>query len=504
VPPTAPTDGPAPPLRAARIRNPEVTRWRVLAAAISEFARSGFEEARVDAIASFAKASKQLIYYYFGSKPKLSLSVLEEAYRDIREAENRLELDHLEPVAALRTLVTFTWNYYLTRPEFLALVTDENLHRARHIKRSRIIREMQPLRARLSRILEPGVPENKFRRGIDADQLNLTIAAIGYYYLNNRFTNSVICDTDLFAPEALEPRIQRRYNPSCRSATCCSANTRCSDPCYKRKLHTMSRTLDEFPVALVTGAARGIGRACALALSRVGFHIAANDLDDETTHAHLETLAAEIKTVAPQCKFLSLPADIAVVDNHPALLRLIIDRMGRLDCLVNNAGVGALRRGDILDVTTASFDRCIAVNTRSSFFLSQAVAKHMLTHQPTAFVHRSLIHITSSNAVSASVSRGEYCVSKSGASMTARLFAIRLAETGIGVYEIRPGIIDTDLTRPVRQQYDERIAAGLVPMRRWGTAEDVATVVVTMAEGRLPYTVGQAVAVDGGLVLPHY
>ena len=263
-------------------------------------------------------------------------------------------------------------------------------------------------------------------------------------------------------------------------------------------------TAEDMPVALVTGAARGIGRACALALSRAGFHIAANDLADERSRTHLEDLAAEIEGASRRSTLLPLPADVAVLDNHAAILRTILDRFGRLDCLVSNAGVGALRRGDILDVTPESFDRCLAVNTRAGFFLSQAVVKHMLAGRSAPTVHRSLIHITSSNAVSASVTRGEYCVSKSGASMTTRLFAIRLAETGIGVYEIRPGIIDTDLTRPVRQQYDERIAAGLVPMRRWGTPDDVATVAVTMAQGRLPYTVGQAVAVDGGLIVPHY
>jgi AcrR family transcriptional regulator len=191
-----------------RTRDPEATRRRVLAAATSEFARSGFGGARVDAIARRARANKQLIYHYFGSKQKLFLSVLEDAYGHIREAENHLELDHLEPVTALTTLVTFTWNYYLDRPEFLALVTDENLHRARHLKSSRVIRDMHvPFRSRLSHILERGVREKRFRRGIDADQLNLTIAAIGYYYLNNRFTNSVIYETDLFAPEALDRRL---------------------------------------------------------------------------------------------------------------------------------------------------------------------------------------------------------------------------------------------------------------------------------------------------------
>lgn len=198
----------ASPASDTKTRDPDATRRRVLAAATSAFARRGFEGARVDSIAARAKANKQLIYHYFGSKQGLFLWVLEEAYRHIREAEDRLELDHLDPVAALKKLVTFTWDYYLKRPEFLALVTDENLHRARHLKESRVIGQMHvPFRSRLARILQRGVREKKFRPGVDPDQLNLTIAAIGYYYLNNRHTNSIIYQADLFAPQALERRL---------------------------------------------------------------------------------------------------------------------------------------------------------------------------------------------------------------------------------------------------------------------------------------------------------
>ncbi|MCU0227129.1 MAG: TetR family transcriptional regulator [Bryobacterales bacterium] len=199
------------PGKAKRVRNPDATRLRVLQAATTEFARHGFAGARIDAIALRAKANKQMIYHYFHSKQDLYLAVLEEAYGDIRRSEAQLQVEHLEPVEALSTMVRFTWDYYLRHPEFLALVTNENLHRARHLKRSTRMGELHGLfRVRLADILSRGQRKRVFRRGVDADQLNLTIAAIGYYYLNNRFTNSVIYQKDLGAPEALEERL--RFN----------------------------------------------------------------------------------------------------------------------------------------------------------------------------------------------------------------------------------------------------------------------------------------------------
>jgi AcrR family transcriptional regulator len=193
---------------APRVRDAEATRRRVLAAAKSEFARLGSAGARVAAIAVRARANKQLIYHYFGSKENLYLAVLERAYGEIREAESRLEVEHLRPVAALKKLVEFTWSYYLENPEFLALVNNENLHKAAHLKRSRVIEQIHgPFRARLAAILARGVRAGVFRRGVDADQLNLTIAAVGYYYLTNRHTNTIIYEADLMAPPALARRL---------------------------------------------------------------------------------------------------------------------------------------------------------------------------------------------------------------------------------------------------------------------------------------------------------
>jgi NAD(P)-dependent dehydrogenase (short-subunit alcohol dehydrogenase family) len=178
---------------------------------------------------------------------------------------------------------------------------------------------------------------------------------------------------------------------------------------------------------------------------------------------------------------------------------------GPIDCLVNNAGVSVMSRGDLLDVTPDSFDRCIAVNTRGTFFLMQSFAKHLLT-RPHASVaqHPSVITITSSNAVAASPLRGEYCVSKAGLSMANTLFALRLAPHGIGVYEVQPGLIATEMTAPSKERYDRQMEQGLTAIKRWGTPQEVATAVRTLATGGLPYSVGQAIRVDGGLLVTKY
>lgn len=192
----------------ARVRDPAATRQRILEAAKAEFARLGLGGARVDAIATRAKANKRMIYHYFGGKNELFLAVLESAYGDIRNAERKLDLEHLDPLDALSTLVTFTWNYYLKHPEFLTLVNSENLHRARHLKKSRVIGEMHEHMVKMvSALLERGVEQGVFREGVDPVQLSITIAALGYYYLTNRYTGSIIYSRDLMAPKALQERL---------------------------------------------------------------------------------------------------------------------------------------------------------------------------------------------------------------------------------------------------------------------------------------------------------
>lgn len=254
------------------------------------------------------------------------------------------------------------------------------------------------------------------------------------------------------------------------------------------------------PVAIVTGAARGIGRACALALGAAGFHVVLADLA-AGPEGPLPGVAREVRALGVEA--LPIEVDVAQLGEHDRLLDAT-SHWGRLDCLVNNAGVGVMQRGDVLDVTPESFDHCIDVNTRAVFFLCQAAARRMLAQGGLGQQHRSIVNITSSNAEAVSITRGEYCVSKSASSMTTRVFAVRLADAGIGVYEVRPGIIETDMTMPVKARYDEAIAAGLVPARRWGVPADVASTVRALAEGRLRYTVGQAITVDGGLTVPRF
>lgn len=255
------------------------------------------------------------------------------------------------------------------------------------------------------------------------------------------------------------------------------------------------------PVAIITGAARGIGRACALALGASGFNLLLVDIEADD-NGPLRDVTRDVGALGVEAA--AIVADVAQLDLHAHMLAAAVGRWGRLDCLVNNAGVGAMRRGDVLDVTLESFDRCIDVNTRAVFFLTQAAARHMLAQGEIGRQHRSIVNITSSNAVAVSITRGEYCVSKCASSMTTQVFAVRLAEAGIGVYEVRPGIIETEMTLPVKDRYDRAIADGLVPAKRWGYPADVASTVRSMAEGRLIYTVGQAVTVDGGLTVPRF
>ncbi len=189
-------------------RNAAATKARIMAAARAEFARKGLGGARVDVISERAQTNKRMIYHYFGSKEELFRAVVEAAYVDIRGAERKLELEHLPAREALERLVRFTWDYYLENPEFISLVNSENLHRARHLQGSAVIGEISRRFVNMvSELLERGVEEGVFRPGIDPVQLNLTIAAIGYYYLTNRFTGAILFQRDLMAQDALDARL---------------------------------------------------------------------------------------------------------------------------------------------------------------------------------------------------------------------------------------------------------------------------------------------------------
>lgn len=192
-------------------RDPAKNRERILGAALAEFSRHGLGGARVDRIAARAGANKRMLYYYFGNKDALFLAVLEASYAQIRSAERALDLEHLEPRAALRRLVAFTWDYFLAHPEFMTLLNSENLHKGRHVARSRRVRELHsPLAGMLRRILRRGEQQGLFRRGVDPVQLYISIAGEGYFYLSNRYTLSRIFGRDLMTTAALA--VRARHN----------------------------------------------------------------------------------------------------------------------------------------------------------------------------------------------------------------------------------------------------------------------------------------------------
>ncbi len=252
-------------------------------------------------------------------------------------------------------------------------------------------------------------------------------------------------------------------------------------------------------VALVTGAGRGIGRATAEALAAEGFAVVLNDAAED---ADLADAVAALREAG--ARVVAAPFDVADLAAHGPALDRIEAALGPLTHLVNNAGVGAMARGDPLDVTPASWDRCMAVNARAVFFLTQAVARRMTARPAPDGVFRAIVTVTSANAGAAAVTRAEYCASKAAAAMVAQCFAVRLGAEGVAVYDVRPGVIATDMTAPVMDAYAARIAAGLTLEPRAGTPGDVARAIATLATGRLPYATGARIAIDGGLLAPRF
>lgn len=248
------------------------------------------------------------------------------------------------------------------------------------------------------------------------------------------------------------------------------------------------------PVAVITGARRGIGRGIALALALQGFDLALADLvvDDDDARQTLR----EVKALGVDAEFLAL--DVADLAQHPPFLDKVAARFGPLSCLVNNAGISVEKRGDLLEITPASFDRLMHVNLRGPFFLTQAVASGFLAH-PDPALYRCIINISSANAFAASTNRGEYCISKAAITMATRLYAARLGEAGIAAFEIRPGVIRTDMTKVAAADYQQRIDAGLTPIRRWGEPQDIGRAVAALASGAFAFSTGDAFHIDGGL-----
>ena len=250
--------------------------------------------------------------------------------------------------------------------------------------------------------------------------------------------------------------------------------------------------------ALVTGGTRGIGLGVARALVREQWDLALGGVRPE---AEVKGVLEELRQAGGAVHYV--PGDLARADERAALVAAIRERFGVVNALVNNAGRAPRRRADLLEATEDSFEEVLRTNLQGPYFLTQALARDQVEQRRTdSSFAACLVFITSVSAEMASPNRGEYCVSKAGLSMAVRLFAARLAEHGIPAYEVRPGIIATDMTAAVRDTYDRPIADGVVPERRWGQPDDVGRVVAALVRGDLPYATGTVVRVDGGLSIP--
>ncbi|WP_026615333.1 3-ketoacyl-ACP reductase [Ensifer aridi] len=246
------------------------------------------------------------------------------------------------------------------------------------------------------------------------------------------------------------------------------------------------------PVAIVTGGRRGIGLGIARALAAGGFDIAITGIGDADGVA---PVIAELGGFGARAIFVR--ADLADLSGHQTTVDAVIAAFGRIDCLVNNAGIASVVRGDFLDLKPENFDTIVGVNLRGTVFFTQAVLKVMLAAP--AISPRSIINITSVSAAMTSTERLDYCMSKAGLAAFSQGLALRLAETGIAVFEVRPGIIRSDMTAAVSGKYDALIAGGLVPMRRWGEPEDIGNTVAGLAGGKFGFATGSVIQADGGL-----
>ncbi len=245
--------------------------------------------------------------------------------------------------------------------------------------------------------------------------------------------------------------------------------------------------------ALVTGGGRGIGAGICDALASDGWAVAF------TGRKQAEEMAQRLEVLrslgAPDAAYFQ--SDVSDLGAHEPLLDAIFAKFGRLDALVNNAGVAPQVRLDVLETTPESFDCLLNTNLRGPFFLTQAAARRFVANKTKA----TIVNVGSISATVASVSRGEYCISKAGVAMATSLWATRLAAEGIRVYEVRPGVIHTDMTGPVREKYDRLLAEGLAPQARWGEPEDIGRAVAMLLRGDLAYSTGQVINIDGGMTL---
>ena len=250
-------------------------------------------------------------------------------------------------------------------------------------------------------------------------------------------------------------------------------------------------------VALVTGGSRGIGLGIATALADSGFDLAINGVRDPAA------VDDAVRTLSSRgCEIIYCRGDIALAADRKSVVDMVRSKFGRLDALVNNAGVAPTVRADILEASEESFDRVLGINLKGPYFLTQLVARWMIEQRSADPSFRGVVvNVSSVSATEASINRGDYCISKAGIAMATKLWAHRLAKHGIAVYEVRPGIIVTDMTTPVKEKYDRLIAGGLTVENRWGIPEDVGRAVAMLARGELSYATGNVLMIDGGLTL---
>ena len=251
--------------------------------------------------------------------------------------------------------------------------------------------------------------------------------------------------------------------------------------------------------ALVTGSSRGIGLASALALAKEGFAVAVNGPRDD------DELASALDAVrALDVPAMAMPFDVTDNDGHDAHLQQIEEALGPLTTLVNNAGVSVMQRCDPLEVSEQSWDRCQAVNAKAMFFLTQAFARRLLARARHPELFHAIVNVTSANAVAVATPRAEYCASKAAAAMVSKTWAVRLGSENIAVYDVQPGLIATDMTAPVISSYEERAKEGLTLIPRVGQPEEVGAIIAALCSGKLPYTTGQAISVDAGMLVPRF
>jgi 3-oxoacyl-[acyl-carrier protein] reductase len=256
------------------------------------------------------------------------------------------------------------------------------------------------------------------------------------------------------------------------------------------------------PVVLVTGSSRGLGRGVAEVLAAAGFsvaiHYASNQAAAEQTAEACRKIAA-----APEQKFALVGGNIGMATDRKRLFDAVLAAYGHLDALVNNAGIAPRIRADITEATEEIFDEVIGINLKGPYFLSQLAARYWLANPGKSRLAGGykLLFVTSLSANTASINRGEYCISKAGLAMATQLWAVRLADAGVQVLELRPGIMATDMTSGVKEKYDKLLAEGLVPQKRWGTPEDVGLAVRAILQGGFPFSTGDAINVDGGFHL---